>query len=746
MAHRLQMKIGVVPEADRLPDSPDTVLHFEPTVGSQARSKGHLYLLVTSRVPGPRAREATRLVADEIRSAYYYDESAGIRVCLIKAIQAANKRLSHARERERLGSDPGPIGVGVAVVRDNELYVGTVGPAEAYLNRGARLSTLPDPHRDRGLPSTDHEPDVWRGEMNVGDQLVLISANLVASLGPEELKDALVMLHPQSAMDQLHERFVSAGGTGSDGAIEIEAAEIAVSRSGRAPVPVRPAEPLAGLPDRSPIPLADSVVGGMAAAQSGARRARLAAGGLFGRLLLRVQDALPNRSLPSRKVTPMSARREMQRRAAVAILAFVVVFGGLGAAVFFLGGHPPTGQVISQLEKGQQALDKARSDLQQVIAPGVDLVASDPSKAEGLLKDAITQLATATGAQIATSSIAPLKAQAAAQLDRLYKMIDVVDATLFTFPASAKVNLSAIVQGADGAPYVLDKTTGSVYRVDLTKGKAVAIFRKGTAAKGATEAAPKLLAVGGKDIVIIDSKNVVWTWRAADAAGHGTLNRVSVIGSAEWGNDLLALGTFIRNAEANLYNLYVVDPSAQEIWAYLPAATGNLWPVAPSKRLTPARDVSDITAMFIDGDIWLAEGGNILRIVNGTSAGWTAALPPDALLRAAPKYQLVTSGAARGQGPLYGFDPANLRVIQLSKADGSYVNEYRIAAGSTAWSDLRGWYIEPGVADTPDAIVWISGTGIHRAVLESATSSLASPGPSGGSPRPSSRPSVAPTP
>jgi len=178
VAHRIQMKLGVVPDAERAPDSPDTALHVEPRVGAQTRGKGHLYLLVTSRVPGPRAREATRLVADSIRSEYYYDESAGIRVCLVKAIQVANKRLTHARERGALGSGPGPIGVALAVVRDNELYVCTVGPAEAYLSRGARLSTLPDPHRDRGLPSTEVEPDVWRGEINVGDQLMLVSPNV----------------------------------------------------------------------------------------------------------------------------------------------------------------------------------------------------------------------------------------------------------------------------------------------------------------------------------------------------------------------------------------------------------------------------------------------------------------------------------------------------------------------------------------------------------------------------------------
>src|SRR5512132_126121 len=203
------MKLGVVPEADRLPDSPDTVLHVEPRIGSQLRTKGHLYLLVTSRVPGHRALEATRLVADSIRAEYYYDESGGIRVCLAKAIQAANKRLGHARERSALGAtgDTGPIGIAVAVVRDHELYVATVGPAEAYLSRGARLSTLPDPDRERGLPTADLEPDVWRGEIGVGDQLALVSPNVMARLGPDELKDALVTLHPQPAIEHLAQQF-----------------------------------------------------------------------------------------------------------------------------------------------------------------------------------------------------------------------------------------------------------------------------------------------------------------------------------------------------------------------------------------------------------------------------------------------------------------------------------------------------------------------------------------------------------
>ena len=294
MAVRLQMKLGVIAEPDRSPNSPDTVVVVEPTIGAIARSKGHLYLIVTSTIASARAQEATQLAAETIRGEYYYDESAGIRVCIEKAIASANKRLNHQRERLGLhgtGAN-GPIGIGIAVVRGNELYVATIGPAEAYLIRQARLSTLPDPHRERGLPTGDLEPDVWRGEISVGDSLVLVSPNVMTRLGPDELKDAMVTLHPQPAMEHLHHRFIAADGNGSDAMIAFEATEVAATHRSRTLVPVRPAEPLAGAPDRSPIPLADNVTGGVAAVQASAGRARDAAGGVVGRARpSRLQDA-----------------------------------------------------------------------------------------------------------------------------------------------------------------------------------------------------------------------------------------------------------------------------------------------------------------------------------------------------------------------------------------------------------------------------------------------------------------------
>jgi hypothetical protein len=316
MAARLQLKLGHVAEPNRLDDSPDTLIVVEPSVGSVARSKGQLYLVVTSRISSRHALEATRLAAETIRNEYYYDESAGIRVCLQKAIGTANKRLIHQADRLGLRSPDGngPIGVGVAVVRGNEMYVATVGPAEAYLIRQARLSTLPDPHRERGLPSDGLEPDVWRGEIAVGDSLVLVSPAIVAKLGVDELKDAMLTLHPQPAMERLQARFAEAGGSGSDGAIAFEATELAATSRTRTLVPVRPDEPLAGAPERSPIPLADNVQAAGAAMSEVASTARVAAGGALGRLLQRGQDLMPRRKPAYRRVTPLASRRETQRR------------------------------------------------------------------------------------------------------------------------------------------------------------------------------------------------------------------------------------------------------------------------------------------------------------------------------------------------------------------------------------------------------------------------------------------------
>jgi hypothetical protein len=769
LAVRLQMKLGVIAEPDRSPDSPDTVVVVEPTIGAIARSKGHLYLIVTSTIASARAQEATQLAAETIRGEYYYDESAGIRVCIEKAIASANKRLNH--QRERLGlhgtNDNGPIGIGIAVVRGNELYVATIGPAEAYLIRQARLSTLPDPHRERGLPTRDLEPDVWRGEISVGDSLVLVSPNVMTRLGPDELKDAMVTLHPQPAMEHLHHRFLAADGTGSDAMIAFEATEVASTHRSRTLVPVRPAEPLAGAPDRSPIPLADNVSGGVAAVQASATRARDAAGGVATRLVGRLQDVLPHRRTAYRRVTPAAARRETQRRAAMAILAFVVVLSVLGTAVWAFGGGGTGKGALASMAAGDAALRTIRANLGEVFAPGVDLVEGDPRKAYGLLVAAWQAIDAAETAKIPAATLDPLRAQTQNGLDRLFRVVPVAAATVISFAESkTPLDIQAMILGPGGVPFILDKASASVYRIDLKTRKATVVFRSKTKAAGSTEGVPRLLGAYGRDLLVVDDKNVVWRWRPSDTTGKGVIKTVRVAGAAGWGDDIRAIGTFVKLASEGLYSMYVVDPSEENILAYSPASDGSGFPSNPQKRLAVARDMSKVSDLMIDGDIFVVDGGNLVRFVGGKSEGWTVApagattFSPDGdtLLRPTPTYELIATGTDKRVGLLYAWDRASGRVVGIDKAKGTYVEQYRLAGGNPAWADVRGMYVIPGPeAGAPATLVWATKDAVLSAVLEAvpdnptgsarpsgspgASTPAGSPGASGkASARPSARP------
>ena len=738
MAVRLQLKLGAVTEQDRLPDSPDTVVVVEPAVGSVGRTKGNLYLLVTSRTGGSRASEATRVVADTIRNEYYYDESAGIRQCLIKVMSVANKRLAHQRDRYGLGraDETGPIGVAVAVVRGRELYVATVGPAEAYLIRQARLSTLPDPNRDRGLPVEVLEPEVWRGELNVGDSLCLVSANVVGKVGTDALKDALVTLHPQSAIEHLHARFVAAGGSGSDGALAFEASEVGATHKSRTLVPVRPDEPLAGLPDRSPIPLADSVSAGAAAVSAGAVRAKSAAGNGFQRAIWDLQEALlPRRQPAKRKVTAATSRMEMQRRAATALLALIAVGGALVVGVYAVGGRQDT-RAIESLSAGERAFQDAKAALASVSGPGIDLITDDPRRALELLNAAYAKLDEAEEAAYPRGQITPLREETIEGLDRLYGVVPVASSPLFTFPAEKPPKLEALVRGSDGAPYVLDSANKTVWRIDLKTQKAKAILKNGTKASGTKASVPKLLTTGGPDILILDDKNTLFRWRPSNSTGKGTLVRVKVKDSASWGDDVKDISTFVANFDAAFYKLYVVDPSEQNIMVLSPANDGSGYPIRPTPRLPTERDVSQMTDVLIDGDIYVAEGGEVARVI--PASGWDVDPPEDGAVRPNTNFTMISSpdrpdgSSSRRNGVLYAFDDRNQRVVAFNKSDGKYLEQYRPAGGDDAWEDLRGFTVLPAAeADAPSTMWWISDTGLHSTLLEAVPDVLPTPSPSG---------------
>ena len=368
----------------------------------------------------------------------------------------------------------------------------------------------------------------------MGDSLRLVSANVVSRIGTDALKDALVTLHPQSAIEHLHARFVSADGKGSDGAFAFEASEVGATYKSKTLVPVRPAEPLAGAPDKGPIPLADSAVGAAAAVGAGAAKARDAAGNGFQRFVWRIQDALPRRKPGARKVTAASSRMETQRRAAFALLAFVVVAASLALGVYAVAGNQSVSGPLQSLNTAQRAFQDAQEAVDSVSGPGVNLLVDDPRKALELLTAAYARLAEAETAGYPKAEVAALRAKVTAGLDTLYGVVQVRSNTVFSFPTDKPVRLTQLVRGSDGAPYVLDTLGKAVWRIDLAKKTATPVLKTGQKASGSKAADPRILSTGGPDVLVLDAKNGLWRWRPVDTKGRGTLVKIKIADSSTW--------------------------------------------------------------------------------------------------------------------------------------------------------------------------------------------------------------------
>jgi hypothetical protein len=738
MAVRLHMNLGLLAESQRLPDSADTVIVVEPVIGSTSRTKGSLYLLVTG-AGGRKLREATKTAAARIRDDYYYDLSAGISVCLRKAVRAANNVLLHSADRPQVApGEAGPIGVALAVVRGNELYVATIGPAEAYLVRQARLLTLPDASPGSGLPAAEMEgPDVWHGEITAGDCLILMSPNVTRRLGLGPIQDAVLQLHPQAAAEEVHRQFGSGslGSVGGDGLLFIEATEVASTHKASPLKPVWPGESRSGAPERSPIPLADTVVGGVSAVQMTAHHAQVAADGWLRRGVYGLFDRMPQRPMSRGRVTPMTVRRERQQRAAVAIIGLLAVVALVGTSMWFLSGATRPG-TVDQQQKAAQAYAQALKDIDTVYGNGRNLIANDPATGSKYLLDAYKELQIAFQNGYEPTLVAAAMAKTVVGLNIFFHVTTIAPKQVVSFGGD---DLEAMVLGPDGAAYVIDSTAGIVYRVSLdpknfgARVPVVAISQTSQDGKGIV-GAPRLLSVGGGDVLILDAFNSLFRWHPApgDITGRGSLLKVFIPDNANWGVGPRAMGTFLINIDKNQYNFYIVVPSRQQVVKYPPAPDGSGYPKdGKIDYLSVPTDVTTVSDMYVDGRIYLLDKGKVTRYDVGQAAnGWKPDLPGDDLLRGAPKYKLITSdNSAQDQGVFYAYDNVNRRIVAFKKGDGTFVGQY-MTPDSTPWfTDMKGLIVVPGIATAPPTLYWIEGGSLMSAVLSAAAA--ATPVPSG---------------
>ena len=361
---------------------------------------------------------------EQMEHDYYYDLSAGALGALAKALANANRRLYH--QRGRLGI-PRRAGVSIIAmaIRGREGHVAKLGPAAAVILREERMFELPPPPavdeedprvRERRVAATlgealEIKPYTWKGELAPGDRVALVSRNLAQVVGVDELQHALATLRPAAAVEHLEQLFQIRGGPGSDGILAIEIMELPATATTRQLEPVRPAEPLAGLPDQSPVPLADAIgrfLHRMGDAIDGLQAA-------LGRaILLRLQHGARLRAAPPAALpAPDPAHRGASRRDAaggwgmlgMAGVALLLAVGTSVASLPAVSRPRPSRGPRSRAQAIEEAHDLMAEVDEQV--DGRDLVDRDPEAATELLNDAFAAIERAAEAGVPPSSLEP---------------------------------------------------------------------------------------------------------------------------------------------------------------------------------------------------------------------------------------------------------------------------------------------------------------------------------------------------
>lgn len=739
MTNRLGTRIGLPVPEERPADTRDVLRFREPTIGSEVRTKGSLFLLAQVTGGDAGAGRAARAALEAIEQEYYYDLSAGALGALRKAIASANRRLYHVRGKLGIPRRTG-IGVVAVVVHGREAHVAKLGPASAVIVRGNRMYELPPPPpateedprvRQRRVAGTlgealEVEPYTWEGALAPGDRMALLSRNLAQVVGVDELKRALILLRPSQAVEHLQHLFQIRGGSGSDGLLAIEIAELGATETTHQLEPVRPAEPLAGLPDQSPVPLADAIGRGLHRAgdaidalQSGIGRSALV-------LMSWILAFVPRRRPKLRTVARTEIREEgRRRRLGLLGIGAVAVMLAAGFTVASLPTVRPT-DAIPRAAIARAAIARAQELVDTVSkqVDGQDLVARNPDLAKGYLSDAYKALQQAEGAGVPGSDLAALQAHVDHGLDGLYDVTRISDiATLVDLHRTlADVTASRMVAASDGSLWIAETARGRVLRVDPARKEVAVVYRAGQERGGVVTGDPWLIATAATDVVVVDRQRHAWRMDLVQRTPTPmTLKGIDKVSAAS--SLLVALQ---NRPPLQIFNLYLADVGDGTVKKWTPPVVIPVnYPSGPQAFLTAKPDlpVASATDLAADANLWLLHSSTVTRVNFGRplpQSDFSLDPPPDREVRPTLDYTLLRPATVGERELFYVYDHANARIIAFQRADGAFVRQWmapRTGPYATLLDDLVGFSVQ-SAADGPPVAYLLSGERVVRVVLE----------------------------
>jgi len=740
MSNRLATRIGLLAGEERPPGALDLVRFRQPTVGAEVRTKGSLFLLAQVTGDDPALGRAAAEALEAIERDYYYDLSAGATGAISKALSGANRLLYH--QRSRLGlTRRGGVSIVALVVRGREGHVAKLGPAAAVIVREERMFELPPPPsveeedprvRERRVAESlgealEIQPYTWDGELTAGDRVALLSRNVAQLVGVEEIQRALASLRPAAAVEHLHQLFRIRGGVGSDGLLAIELIELAATAATHQLEPVHPHEELAGLPDRSPVPLADAIGRFLHACGDAIDAGQRAASR---GLLVGVNMALafvPRRRAQYPTSIPRTALREesRRRRRGLAGIGAVAALLAIGASVASLPNARPT-EAILRASVARAAIAEALDLLSTVDerVDGRDLIDRDPARAAGLLTDSLAAVGRAAEAGVAADSLDPMRSRIEHGLDSIFAVGRLNESTTVADLAASFTGFDPIdmVTATDGSLWVAEGGRGRVVRVDPATGEAAVVYRAGQDLGGLTGGAPWMIATAATDVVLIDRARQAWRFDLVERVPHP----LGLQGLSAISPESRLLTALQHRPPLEIFNLYLVESGSGDVVKWAP---GDVIPVRypgpPEPYLVERPDLPAATArdIFVDANLWLLHAHTVTRVNFGTPLSqedYSLDAPPDGAVRPELDYRLLDGATIGDRETFYVYDAANARILAYQRADGSFLRQWlapRTGPQAGLLDDVLALSVA-SVADGPPVAYLLTPTRIVRVVLE----------------------------